>query len=136
MAANQPRRTKYRKLQRGKFGGIATRGCEVSFGSFGIKATTQCHITARQIEAVRRVLSRELKSGKIWIRIFPHTPVTKIADQASMGSGKGSVQHYVAAIRPGTMLFEMEGIDEVAARALVKKAACKLPCLVKFAIKR
>lgn len=135
MAANQPRRTKYRKLMRNSFGGNATRGTNVSFGAYGIKAAEQCHITARQIEATRRVLSRELKKGKIWIRIFPHKPVTSQPEQASLGGGKGSVTHYVSVIRPGMVLFEIEGCDEDTARFLIKKASAKLPCKTRFAIK-
>lgn len=136
MPANQPRRTKYRKLHRGRFAGNATRGVSVSFGSFGIKTIEQAHLTARQIESVRRVLSRELKRGKIWIRIFPHKPVTSQPEQVSMGGGKGNVEHYVAVVRPGTVLFEMDGCDEAHARYLTGKAGAKLPCKIKFVTKR
>jgi len=136
MAANQPRRTKFRKSMRLSIGGNASGGTAVSFGTYGIKALTRSHVTARQIEATRRVLSRRLKRGKIWIRIFPHRPVTKLPEQVSMGSGKGSVDQYVAIVKPGTVMFEIDGCTEAEAREMINLAGVKLPCLTKFVVKR
>ncbi len=130
-----PKKTKYRKWQRNRGGlkGVATRGSRVSFGSYGLKTIQRQEITSRQIEAARRTITRYLKrGGKLWIRIFPHKPITQKAAEVPMGSGKGSVEYYVAACKPGTMIFELEGIEEKQAREAFALAAYKLPCKTKF----
>jgi large subunit ribosomal protein L16 len=130
-----PKRTKYRKVHRnrGSGKGVAVRGSRVSFGSFGLKATTKAEITSRQIEAARRTITRYLKrGGKLWIRIFPHKPITQKAAEVPMGAGKGSVEYYVAAVKPGAMLFELEGISEEQARSAFRLAAYKLPTKTRF----
>lgn len=130
-----PKRTKYRKVHRnrGSMKGVAVRGSRVAFGSFGLKAVTRHEITSRQIEATRRTITRYLRrGGKLWIRIFPHKPITQKAAEVPMGSGKGSVEYYVAAIKPGTVLFELEGVDEAKAREAFRLASYKLPLKTKF----
>lgn len=132
-----PRKTKYRKQHKGRVTGIASRGTEVSFGSFGLKADGTERITSRQIEAARRAMTRHVKrGGKIWIRIFPDTPITKKPAEVRMGGGKGGVDHYAAKVRPGMMLFEMDGVSEELARAAMGLAAYKLPIKTKFVVKR
>jgi large subunit ribosomal protein L16 len=129
----QPKRTKYRKQQKGRNRGLAQNGNKVSFGEFGLKSTERGAITARQIEAARRVITRYVKrGGKLWIRIFPDVPVTKKPLEVRMGSGKGNVEYWVAKIQPGKMLYEMEGITEVEAREAFKLAAAKLPVKTTF----
>lgn len=131
----QPKKTKYRKSQRlrGKQQGIATRGTTTAFGAYGLKAITGCEISSRQIEAARRAMTRYVKrGGKIWIRIFPHKPVTKKAAEVPMGSGKGSIENYVAVIKAGTILFEMDGVDESTAKEAMRLAGQKLPAKCKF----
>ena len=129
----QPRRTKFRKQQKLRNRGIATRGDKVSFGEFGLKATGRGRITARQIEAARRTISRHIKrGGKIWIRIFPDKPITKKPLEVRMGKGKGSVEYWVAQIQPGRVIYEMEGISEELAREALKLAAAKLPVSTTF----
>ncbi len=124
----QPKRTKFRKQHKGRNRGLALRGNEVSFGEFGLKATERGFITARQIEAARRTISRHVKKGgKLWIRIFPDKPITQKPLEVRMGSGKGNVEYWVAAIQPGKMLYEIEGIPEQLAREVFKLAAAKLP---------
>ena len=124
----QPKRTKYRKQFKGRNRGVATRGNKVSFGEYGLKAVAPGRITARQIEAARRAMSRHVKrGGKIWIRIFPDKPVSKKPLEVRMGSGKGNVEYWVAVIRPGRMMFEIEGVTEDVAREAFKLAAAKLP---------
>ena len=129
----QPARRKYRKEQKGRNKGVATRGNKVSFGEFGLKTTERIELTSRQIEAARRTITRYLKrGGKLWIRIFPHKPITQKAAEVPMGAGKGSVEYYVAALKPGAMLFELEGVTELQAREAFKLASYKLPMATKF----
>ena len=123
----QPKRTKFRKQRKGKNRGLAQAGNKVSFGEFGLKATTRGRITARQIESARRAISRHMKrNGKLWIRIFPDVPVTKKPLEVRMGKGKGNVEYWVAKVQPGSMLYEVEGVSEVVAREAFKLAAAKL----------
>jgi large subunit ribosomal protein L16 len=129
----QPKRTRFRKQQKGKNRGIAQVGNSVSFGEFGLKATTRGRITARQIEAARRAMTRHVKrGGKIWIRIFPDVPITKKPLEVRMGNGKGNVEYWVAKIQPGRMLYEMEGVSENVAREAFRLAAAKLPVNTTF----
>lgn len=129
----QPKRTKYRKQQKGRNRGLATRGNKVNFGEYGLKATAPAQITARQIEAARRALTRHVKrGGKVWIRIFPDKPITKKPLEVRQGKGKGSVEYWVAVIRPGKVLFEIEGVTEEMAREALTLAAAKLPVATKF----
>ena len=129
----QPKRTKYRKQFKGRNRGIATRGTEISFGQYGLKATAAGFITSRQIEAARRALTRHIKrGGKVWIRIFPDKPITKKPLEVRQGKGKGSVEYWVAVIQPGRVLFEMEGISADTARVALKMAASKLPMTTNF----
>jgi large subunit ribosomal protein L16 len=129
----QPKRTKFRKLHKGKNRGLAQRGNKVSFGEFGLKATSRGRITARQIEAARRVISRSVKrTGKVWIRIFPDKPITKKPLEVRMGKGKGNVEYWVALIQPGLMLYEIEGVSEELAREAFRLAAAKLPVQTTF----
>lgn len=129
----QPKRTKFRKQHKGKNRGLAVRGSDVSFGEFGLKATARGRITARQIEASRRAMTRHVKrGGKIWIRVFPDKPITKKPLEVRMGKGKGSVEYWVAQIQPGRMLFEMEGVPEELAREAFQLAAAKLPISTTF----
>lgn len=125
----QPRRRKYRKEQKGRNNGIShERGTSVSFGEFGLKATERGRITARQIEAARRAMTRHIRrGGQIWIRIFPDKPITKKPAEVRMGKGKGSVEFWVAEVRPGRVLYEMDGVNEALARAAFRLAAAKLP---------
>jgi len=130
-----PKKQKFRKLfrRRGKFGGKAKGGDRLAFGAFGLKAMNTGEITSRQIEAARRAITRSVKrGGKVWIRIFPHTPITRKAAEVPMGSGKGSVDHYVALVKPGTILFEMDGVSEELAREAMRLAKYKLPVKTKF----
>ena len=133
-----PKKTKYRKWQtkrmhEGKRAAPETRGTEIAFGSFALKATTDARITSNQIEAARRAMSREAgKSAKMWIRIFPDRPVTAKAAEVGMGKGKGDLKGYVADVRPGRVIFEVDGIPEVQARAALRKAGMKLPVSVKI----
>lgn len=129
----QPKRTKYRKQQKGKNRGLATVGSKVSFGEYGLKAVTRGRITSRQIEAARRAITREVKRGaKIWIRIFPDKPITKKPLEVRQGKGKGNVEYWVALIQPGRMLYEIQGVDESLAREAFRLAAAKLPVLTAF----
>lgn len=129
----QPRKTKFRKQQKGRNRGVATRGNTVAFGDFGLKSTARGRITARQIEAARRAMTRHVKrGGKIWIRIFPDVPVTSKPLEVRMGSGKGNVEYWIAQIKPGTMLYEMEGVSEEIAREAFRLAAAKLPLKTTF----
>ena len=129
----QPSRTKYRKQQKGRNRGIATRGNKVSFGEFGLKATTRGRLTARQIEAARRAMTRHIKrGGRIWIRIFPDKPVSQKPAEVRMGNGKGNPEYFVAEIRPGAVLYEMDGVDEPLARQAFALAAAKLPLRTAF----
>lgn len=129
----QPKRTKYRKQMKGRNRGIATRGNNVSFGEYGLKATTRGRLTSRQIEAARRALTHFIKrGGRVWIRVFPDKPVTKKPLEVRMGSGKGSVELWVALVQPGTVLYEMEGVSEAQAREAFTLAAAKLPVRTMF----
>jgi len=129
----QPKRTKFRKQQKGRNGGIATGGNKVSFGEFGLKCITRGRVTARQIEAARRAINRYIKrGGKVWIRIFPDVPVTKKPLEVRMGSGKGNVEYWVAKVKPGRVLYEMEGVSEQVAREAFRLAAAKLPVQTMF----
>jgi len=124
----QPKRTKYRKQFKGRNRGVATRGSKVSFGDYGLKALEHGRVTARQIEAARRALSRHVKrGGKVWIRIFPDKPITKKPLEVRQGKGKGNVEYWVAQIQPGRVMFEIEGITEDMAREALRLAADKLP---------
>ena len=129
----QPARQKFRKQHKGRNTGLALTGNKVSFGDFGLKALGRGRITARQIEAARRVMTRHIKrGGRIWIRIFPDKPITKKPAEVRMGKGKGSVEYYVAEIQPGKMLYEMDGVSEEDAREAFRLAAAKLPLLTSF----
>ena len=129
----QPKRTKFRKQMKGRNRGLAIRGSSVSFGEFGLTATGRGRITARQIEAARRAMTRSIKrGGKIWIRIFPDKPITKKPLEVRQGKGKGNVEYWVAQIQPGRMLYEMEGVEEEVAREAFRLAAAKLPIATTF----
>ena len=133
----QPARTKYRKQQKGRNRGVATRGTKVSFGDYGLKATTRGRITARQIEAARRAMTRHIKrGGRVFIRIFPDKPISQKPAEVRMGSGKGNPEYFVAEIQPGKVLYEMDGVDEVTARAAFALAAAKLPILTTFVFRQ
>ena len=128
-----PKRTKFRKMQRGRMTGKAKGGASVNFGEFGLKAMEPCWLTNRQIEAARIALTRHIKrGGKIWIRIFPDKPVTKKPAETRMGKGKGAPEYWVAVVKPGRILFEIEGVAEKLAREALKLAANKLPMKTKF----
>lgn len=128
-----PKRVKYRKAHRGRMKGKASRGTEVVFGEYGLQALEPCWMTSRQIEAARRAIVRHVKrSGKYWIRVFPDKPVTKRAAETRMGSGKGAVDHWVAVVKPGRILFELSGVLEPAAREAMRLAAQKLPIKTQF----
>jgi large subunit ribosomal protein L16 len=129
----QPARTKYRKQQKGRNKGIATRGTKVSFGEFGLKATTRGRLTARQIEAGRRAMTRHVKrGGRIFIRVFPDKPVSQKPAEVRMGNGKGNPEYFVAEIQPGKVLYEMDGVEESLAREAFRLAASKLPLRTVF----
>ena len=129
----QPKRTKFRKQHKGRNNGVAVRGSSVSFGEYGLKSTGRGRITARQIEAARRTISRNVKrAGKMWIRIFPDKPITKKPLEVRMGKGKGSVELWVAQVKPGTMLYEIQGVSEELARESFQLAAAKLPIKTTF----
>ena len=129
----QPKRTKYRKMMKGRNRGLAQRGNRVSFGEYGLKSTTRGRLTSRQIEAARRALTHFIKrGGRVWIRVFPDKPVSKKPLEVRMGSGKGNVEYWVAEVKPGAVLYEMEGINEQEARAAFKLAAAKLPVRTMF----
>ncbi|SDM13746.1 LSU ribosomal protein L16P [Modicisalibacter muralis] len=129
----QPKRMKFRKMQKGRNRGLAHRGSKVSFGEFGLKATGRGRITARQIEAGRRAITRHVKrGGKIWIRVFPDKPITNKPLEVRMGKGKGSVEYWVAQIQPGKMLYEIEGVSEELAREAFGLAAQKMPLSTTF----
>ncbi len=129
----QPKRTKFRKQHKGRNNGTAVRGSSVSFGEYGLKATERGRLTARQIEAARRTITRNVKrSGKMWIRIFPDKPVTKKPLEVRMGKGKGSVEFWVAQVKPGTILYEIQGVSEELARESFALASAKLPIKTTF----
>lgn len=128
-----PKRVKYRKMQKGRTKGAEMRATELAFGSFGLKGMKPCWITSAQIEAARRAILRRLKGkGKIWIRIFPQKPVTFKGDEVGMGGGKGSVTHYVFPIKPGRIIFEVDGIEERVAKEALEEAGRKLPIKTKI----
>lgn len=128
-----PKKVKFRKHQRGNNKGLATRGSEISFGEYALKSTTRGLITSRQIESARKAISNKTKrGGKIWVRIFPDKPIHKKPAETRMGSGKSPVDHFAVVIRPGRILFEIGGVDEVTAREAFKRAEAKLPLRTKF----
>ena len=128
-----PKRVKYRRVQRGRMTGKATRGNFLAYGDYGIVATEPCWITSNQIEAARVAMNRYMKrGGKVWIKIFPDKPVTKKPAETRMGSGKGSPEYWVAVVKPGRVLFEVAGVDEAVAREAIRLASHKLPCKTKF----
>jgi large subunit ribosomal protein L16 len=131
-----PKKTKYRKVRKGKNGGVATRGQYVAFGDYGLQSQGNERITSRQIEASRQAMTRHIKrGGKIWIRIFPHTPVTRKPQDVKMGSGKGNPEFFVAKVKAGTVLFEMKGVEESVAREAMRLASHKLPIKTKFIVR-
>jgi large subunit ribosomal protein L16 len=133
----QPKSTKYRKQMKGKNRGLASQGNKVSFGEYGLKATDRGRITARQIEAARKAMTRHIRrGGKIWIRIFPDKPITKKPLEVRQGKGKGNVEYWVAQIQPGRILYEMSGVDENLAKEALKLAAAKLPIDTKFVTRK
>lgn len=131
-----PKKMKFRKVRKGKNPGNATRGHYIAFGDYGLQSQSNNDITSRQIESARQAMTRYIKrGGKIWIRIFPHTPRTRKPQDVKMGSGKGNPEFYVAKVKAGTVLFEMKGVDEAVAREAMRLAAHKLPVKTKFIIK-
>ena len=133
----QPKRTKYRKQMKGKNRGLASQGNTVSFGEYGLKAMDRGRITARQIEAARRAMTRHIRrGGKIWIRIFPDKPITKKPLEVRQGKGKGNVEYWVAQIQPGRILYEMSGVEEDIAKEALTLAAAKLPVNTKFVTRK
>ncbi len=131
-----PKKTKYRKVRKGKNEGNATRGHYIAFGDFGLQSQSNNDITSRQIESARQAMTRHIKrGGKIWIRIFPHTPRTRKPQDVKMGSGKGNPEFFVAKVKAGTVLFEMKGVEEATAREAMRLAAHKLPVKTKFVVK-
>jgi len=133
----QPKRTKFRKMQKGRMKGAATRGAELSFGSFGVKSLEAAWITSRQIEAARIAVTRFMKrEGQVWIRIFPDKPVTKKPAEVRMGKGKGAPEYWVAVVRPGRIIFEAEGVPLEVAKEALRLAAQKLPVQTKFVVRR
>ena len=131
-----PKRQKHRKVFKGKIRGTASKGNEISFGDFALQSQGHERITSRQIESARQAMTRYIKrGGKIWIRIFPHTPVTRKPQDVKMGSGKGNPEFFVAKVKPGTILFEMQGVSEEIAREAMRLAAHKLPIKTKFIVK-
>ena len=129
----QPKRTKFRKAHKGRIHGNAKGGTQLNFGAYGLKATTPARVTARQIEAARRAMTRHVKrGGKIWSRVFPDKPITKKPLEVRQGKGKGNVEYWVALVQPGSVLYEMSGVDERTAREAFKRAAAKLPVPTTF----
>ncbi|MEY2649809.1 MAG: hypothetical protein RL608_483 [Bacteroidota bacterium] len=133
----QPKKTKYRKMFKGKMKGTAQRGATLAFGSYGIKSLEEVWMTARQIEAARIAATRYMKrEGQLWIRIFPDKPITKKPLEVRMGKGKGAVEYWAAVVRPGRMLFELDGVTEDIAKEALRLAAQKLPVKTKFVVRR
>lgn len=133
----QPNRLKYRKVHKGRNTGLATRGANVSFGEFGLKATERGRLTSRQIESARRAMTRHIKrGGRIWIRMFPDKPISKKPAEVRMGGGKGSPEFFVAEIQPGKVLYEMDGVSEELAREAFRLAAAKLPLQTVFIVRQ
>ncbi len=133
----QPKRTKFRKAHKGRIHGVAKGGTEVNFGAFGLKALEPARITARQIEAARRAITRHMKrAGKVWIRIFPDVPVSTKPAEVRMGKGKGSPEYWVARVKPGRIMFEVDGVPEPVARRAFELASAKLPIATKIVVRR
>lgn len=133
----QPKKTKFRKQQKGRNKGIAHRGSQISFGSFGIKSLMSGRLTSRQIEAARIAVTRFMKrEGQVWIRVFPDKPITSKPAEVRMGKGKGALSHYVAPVKPGTIMFEIEGVSIDVAKEALRLAAQKLPVTTKFVVRR
>lgn len=131
-----PRKTKFRKAFKGKNEGVASRGTNINFGKYGLKSLGNERLTSRQIEAARRAMTRYIKrGGKVWIRVFPHTPVTAKPNEVRMGSGKGSVSHYVAKIQAGTIIFELDGVNTEIAKEAMRLAGRKLPVKTRFVVR-
>lgn len=131
-----PRKVKHRKVQRGRRTGLAKGGTEINFGSYGIQALEPCWLTARQIEAARIAMTRHVRrGGKVWIRVFPDKPVTQKPAETRMGSGKGNPEFWVAVVKPGRILFELDGVPEELARAAMERAIQKLPIKARFVVK-
>lgn len=131
-----PKKTKFRKEFKGDIKGLAPRGFEISFGRYGLKSEESARISSRQIEAARRAMTRYVKrGGKIWIMIFPHTPITKKPNEVKMGGGKGALDHYAARVHPGRILFEMDGVEEYVAKEAMRLAAHKLSVKTKFVVR-
>jgi large subunit ribosomal protein L16 len=131
-----PKKTKHRKVRKGKNKGVATRGQYVAFGDYGLQSQSNERITSRQIEAARQAMTRHIaRGGKIWIRVFPHTPVTKKPLDVKMGSGKGNPEFFVAKVKAGTILFEMKGVEESIAREAMRLASHKLPVKTRFVVR-
>lgn len=131
-----PKKTKHRKVRKGKITGVATRGNTIAFGDYALQSQSGERITSRQIESARQAMTRHIKrGGKIWIRIFPHTPVSRKPQDVKMGSGKGNPEFFVAKVRPGTIMFEMQGVEESVAREAMRLAAHKLPVRTKFLVR-
>ncbi|MBA5777918.1 50S ribosomal protein L16 [Stappia sp. F7233] len=129
----QPKRTKFRKQHKGRIHGVAKGGTDLNFGAFGLKAVEPERITARQIEAARRAMTRHMKrAGRVWIRIFPDVPVTKKPTEVRMGKGKGSVEYWACRVKPGRVMFEIDGVSEEIAREAMRLAAAKLPIKCRF----
>ena len=133
----QPKRTKYRKAHKGRIHGIANRASELTFGQYGLKAMSAGRITGRQIEAARRAMTRHVKrGGRIWIRMFPNVPVSSKPAEVRQGKGKGNIEYWIARVKPGRILYEMEGVSEELARDAMSRAAAKLPIPTKFVNRR
>lgn len=133
----QPKRTKFRKMHKMKMKGVATRGSQLAFGSFGVKALEGAWITSRQIESARIAVTRFMKrEGQVWIKIFPDKPITKKPAEVRMGKGKGAPEYWVAVVKPGTIMFEVEGVPEEVAKEALRLAAQKLPIVTKFVTRR
>ena len=133
----QPKRTKYRKMQKGRMKGLAYRGSNLDFGSFGIKSLEECWMTSRQIEAARIAATRYMKrEGQLWIRIFPDKPITKKPAEVRMGKGKGAPEHFVAIVKPGRVMFEVDGVSFEVAQEALRLASQKLPIKTKFVVRR
>ena len=131
-----PKKLKHRKSQRGKMGGVATRTFTIDFGQFALKSEGRGLLTSRQIESARRAMTRYIKrGGKVFIRVFPDKPITKSANETPMGGGKGSLDHFAVVVKPGTIMFEMDGVTEPVAKEAMRLAAHKLPMATKFVVK-
>jgi len=133
----QPKKTKYRKAQKGRIHGLAKGGTQLNFGTYGLKATEPARVSARQIEAARRAMTRHIKrAGKVWIRVFPDVPVSQKPTEVRMGKGKGAPDYWAARVKPGRMMFELEGVSEELARGAMERAANKLPIGTKFVVRQ